>query len=63
MGRKCKKCGVTKPLTEFYKHHKSRDGRMTKCMECTKAEARANRLLKLDYYREYDRQRGCRAVV
>lgn len=58
MDRECTKCGVTKPLSDFYKHHLSREGRMTKCMECTKDDARANRAKRLEYYREYDRQRA-----
>ena len=58
--RTCKKCSITRPLAEFYKHHYSADGRMTKCMECTKADARDNRRKRIEYYRAYDRERGNR---
>jgi len=33
----CKKCGVSKPLTDFHKNPKSRDGRGTQCKKCTHA--------------------------
>ncbi len=54
----CFKCSVEKPLTEFYKHPMMGDGHLGKCKECTKADVIARRLLMLDYYREYDRQRA-----
>lgn len=56
----CFKCGVEKPLTDFYKHPEMADGHVNKCKECNKKDVAANRLLKLDYYREYDRGRGNR---
>lgn len=60
MDRKCKGCNEIKPLIDFYKHQKARDCRMNKCKECVKAAVRANRLINLEYYREYDRKRGNR---
>ena len=37
MERKCKKCGETKPLTDFYKTgRKNGDERHYECKECTK---------------------------
>lgn len=56
----CFKCGVEKPLTDFYKHPKMADGHVNKCKTCNKEDVRENRTLKVDYYREYDKERGNR---
>ena len=32
--KKCSRCGVEKPLAEFYKSKKSKDGHMAQCKEC-----------------------------
>tara|TARA_R110000803_G_scaffold163585_1_gene227256 strand:- start:41 stop:463 length:423 start_codon:yes stop_codon:yes gene_type:complete len=56
----CFKCSETKPLAEFYKHSAMADGRIGKCKSCNKADVIANRLSKVEYYREYDRDRGSR---
>lgn len=54
----CFRCLQTKPLGAFYKHAQMRGGRLNKCIECTKADAIQNRLAKLEYYRQYDRNRA-----
>ncbi len=58
MDKPCKVCGETFPLDGFYAHPKAKDGRDATCKECRKAKVRANREAKVDYYREFDRQRG-----
>lgn len=47
----CKKCSEDKASTEFYPMDKT-------CKECRKAAVRLNRLNKIDYYREYDKNRN-----
>ncbi|WP_408610655.1 SWIM zinc finger family protein [Lentzea terrae] len=39
--KSCRTCSVTKPLSAFYKHPASKDGRQTQCKECVKAYERA----------------------
>jgi hypothetical protein len=55
--RICKKCMVLKPVEDFYRHPASVGGRDTRCKECVKEMARANREEKAEYYRAYDRKR------
>ena len=47
---KCKVCGKDKPESEFYNTD-------TTCKEDRKARVRANRASKVEYYREYDKNR------
>lgn len=39
----CKKCKEVKPLTSFYKHPKTRDGKFNSCKECVIEENRKYR--------------------
>jgi 5-methylcytosine-specific restriction endonuclease McrA len=34
----CSRCGLTKPISEFYRHAGKRDGRASPCKACRKAE-------------------------
>lgn len=38
--KRCSTCGFTKPLTEFNKNHKSKDGHQYSCRECTQTKDR-----------------------
>lgn len=59
----CFKCGETKPLSDFYKHPMMADGHVNKCKECNKRDVTDNRKGKIDYYRDYDRERGSRKTL
>jgi len=37
----CFKCGQEKPISLFYPHREMRDGRLNKCIDCTKADVAA----------------------
>lgn len=37
--KKCFKCEIEKPLTEYYKHPKTKDKHLNKCKDCTKKDS------------------------
>jgi len=56
--KRCFKCGLDLPITEFYRHGQMGDGHLGKCKDCTKRDVRLRRLERIEYYRAYDRQRA-----
>lgn len=54
----CFKCGINKPLTEFYKHPKMTDGRVNKCKECNKKDVSDNYRKNIKYYKSYEQIRN-----
>lgn len=56
--KRCFKCERELPESEFYRHSQMADGRLGKCMACTRANVTANRQRRLERYRAYDRQRA-----
>ena len=60
MQKQCFKCRAVLPIDEFYKHPMMADGHLNKCKLCTRLDVIANRIRRLEYYRDYDRARGTR---
>jgi hypothetical protein len=56
--KKCFRCGVEKPLEDFYPHPRMGDGRLGKCKECTKADVKANYAARRSQYAAYERWRN-----
>ena len=55
--KRCFKCGLEKPIDDFYKHPQMGDGHLGKCKDCTKLDMRIDRNTK-PRVREYDRRRS-----
>lgn len=58
--KKCKDCGVEKPLSEYYKHRQMLDGHLNKCKDCVKDRVGKHREKNIERIRAYDRARGNR---
>jgi RNase P protein component len=58
MNKTCKKCGIEKPIGEFYRNKSMADGLFSDCKSCSINAVLKNRASKIDYYREKDRLRG-----
>ena len=56
--KKCIKCGVVKPLSEFYKHPQTADGHLNKCKSCCKQDNVDNYKKNREYYHSYDKSRA-----
>lgn len=54
--KRCKKCGVEKPLTDF--HPNGLGSYAAKCKPCNNEASRAYRLAHIERYRAYDRKRN-----
>lgn len=56
--KKCFKCGKAKPLDEFYKHPRMKDGHLGKCKECTKKDVAEDRINNPEKLKARDRKRN-----
>jgi hypothetical protein len=54
----CIKCKDPKPLEDFYTHPQTSDGRLGKCKQCCKDDAKIRHIDKYAEIREYDRLRN-----
>ena len=58
MVKKCFKCSVCQPLSEFYRHKAMADGHLNKCKACAKRDMLEHRRTNGDAIRAYDRERS-----
>ena len=58
--KKCRKCGIVKPISEFYLHPKMLDGHLNICKDCIKEAAREryNKNTEQEGFYEKERKRG-----
>ena len=56
--KKCFKCFAELPLEKFYKHARMADGRLNKCVECTKSDVKKHRIENIEHFRSYDKYRA-----
>lgn len=56
--KRCFKCGEEKDFSLFYKHKGMLDGRLNKCIECTKLDVKSHRIENIEKVREYDKSRS-----
>ena len=57
MMKVCKKCGIEKPIEDFYIHNQMRDGYLSFCKDCVKDRVSNHRQENLERIRKYDRNR------
>jgi len=55
--KRCFKCGIEKPRSEFYRHPQMADGLLGKCKDCTKRDVKTDRRTSPNA-RIYDRNRS-----
>lgn len=53
----CKKCGIEKPIDDFYVHSRMSDGHLSFCKDCVRDRISKYRQENLERIRKYDRNR------
>ena len=51
--KKCTKCNIDKPFTDFHKNKKSKDGYTFSCKQCTKSYYKNNKESRDEYQKQY----------
>ena len=59
----CFKCGIVKPLIDFYQHKQMSDRHLGKCKDCAKLDVRMNYETRHDQYIAYEHKRRPRTKV
>lgn len=59
MSKKCCMCGVVKPLTDFYKASRRKDGYQTQCKVCAMLYKKEKRDLVREKINKYKLDNGC----
>lgn len=54
----CFKCGVKKPLSDFYTHSRMADGHLNKCKSCTKTDTKKTYSANIVEKHAYERRRN-----
>lgn len=57
MMKVCKKCGIEKPIEDFYVHKEMSDGHLSFCKDCVRDRVHKYRQENLERIRKYDRNR------
>ena len=60
LSKRCFRCLKVKPMNEFYRHRFMADGHLGKCKPCTRSDVRANRALRAEQYKQFERNRANR---
>jgi hypothetical protein len=58
----CKRCGASKPVSDYYAHDRMAGGRLHQCKACVKAGVKHNYHANRERYRQYDAARPPRVV-
>jgi hypothetical protein len=58
MKKHCRQCQQDVRVADYYRHPQTADGLQPVCKACHRANVKANREARIDYYRAYERDRA-----